>query len=791
MKGLNLKLEPKVIVTVGGLTAACFLIFLAVLTQRLEHDAVRRAGDLGTVLLETLAKTMERSMVQGDMEGIQAMVVNAGRSPLMERVGVVNAKGVVTQSSQESEIGNPSPDAAIAAIIVKVLAEREATTVVGENEYIVSAKMLVNDQACRGCHDEVPLDGPLGAIFIKRSIRDLGAEVTANLSRIRWFGIAFFLVLVGSILAVMRFQVIRKVKRLASAARRVAEGEHDVRVDFPGVDEISQLAEAFNTMVTKVHDQMERSESILRSIADPMITVDRETILTYMNRAAADLLGFEPSDAVGKLRCRDLFGQLDRDDCIVSQAIMSERVISAREDVVRDRKGRKVPVLISVAPIKDARGEVIGGIEIFRDISAEKEAKERLADETAWSRSVIQGIPDPMITLDCDRRITHINQAMAQLLGLGQDAAIGKSCAEVLGHRYCAEGCLYLSTTKSDKSSTMVVEGGMTRGGKVFDYRIGAALMKDASGKTVGFMEILTDITERNETIHRLSHILERVASASERIKRTAQEMLATSEEQKKAVSEQSASVREVSTTVEELDVTSQQTAERGDRVVDQAGKSVEIAQEGKDAVRRNIDGMNNIKVRTESVAEHILQLSDLVQQIGGIVTAVNDIADQTNLLALNASIEAARAGEHGKGFAVVAMEVKKLAEESQRSTGQIAGLINQIQDSTKTAVKAADESARQVEDGVVLINKAGDVIESVRTVIDLTADAVQQIAATAKQQSIGIQQVSFALNNINVGMKQTTISAEALRTMAENYTVLADELSSLVTQHSRQEGRR
>ena len=789
MKGFSLKLQPKVVVTVGGLTAVCFLVFLGLLGQRQESDAIRRAKDLGTVLLETLGKTMERSMVQGDMEGIQAMVVNAGRTSLMERVGVTNSKGVVTQSSQESEIGSVSPDQAIADIVTKVLSEREATAIVGDNEYIVSAKMLVNDQQCRGCHDNVSVDGALGVIFIKRSIKDLQAEVEANLARLKWFAVVFFIVLIGSIIAVMRVQVIGKVRRLAAAAGRVAEGEHDVRVDFPGDDEISQLADAFNTMVTRVHDQMGRSESILRSIGDPMITVDRDTVLTYMNRAAADLLGFEPADAVGRLRCRDLFGQVDRDDCIITQAIMGERVISGREDIVRDRKGRRVPVLISVAPIKDARGEVIGGIEIFRDISAEKEAKERLADETAWSRSVIQGIPDPMVTLDCDRRITHINQAMSALLGMTQDAAMGRPCAEVLGHRYCSEGCLYLGTAKAGRS-TMVVEGGMTRGGKASDYRIGAAIMKDASGKTVGFMEILTDITERNETIHRLSHILERVASASDRIKRTAQEMLATSEEQKKAVSEQSASVREVSTTVEELDVTSQQTAERGDRVVDQAGKSVEIAQDGKDAVRRNIDGMNSIKVRTESVAEHILQLSDLVQQIGGIVTAVNDIADQTNLLALNASIEAARAGEHGKGFAVVAMEVKKLAEESQRSTGQIAGLITQIQDSTKTAVKAADESARQVEDGVVLINRAGEVIESVRTVIDLTADAVQQIAATAKQQSIGIQQVSFALNNINVGMKQTTISAENLRTMAENYTVLADELSSLVTQHSRQEDR-
>jgi len=90
-----------------------------------------------------------------------------------------------------------------------------------------------------------------------------------------------------------------------------------------------------------------------------------------------------------------------------------------------------------------------------------------------------------------------------------------------------------------------------------------------------------------------------------------------------------------------------------------------------------------------EATNEHMVRLTDTVQQIGDVVSLIRNIAGQTNLLALNATIEAARAGEAGRGFAVVASEVKSLAVQTAKATEQIASQIEAVQNSTRVAVDA------------------------------------------------------------------------------------------------------
>jgi len=130
------------------------------------------------------------------------------------------------------------------------------------------------------------------------------------------------------------------------------------------------------------------------------------------------------------------------------------------------------------------------------------------------------------------------------------------------------------------------------------------------------------------------------------------------------------------------------------------AQHSVDISRSGEQVITDSIISMAHIKSQVNSIAENILALSERTQQIGDIITTVNDIASQSNILALNAAVEAARAGEHGLGFGVVAEEVRNLAVQSRQATAQVRSILLDIQRAINTTVMVTEEGTKVVEKG-------------------------------------------------------------------------------------------
>ncbi len=141
-------------------------------------------------------------------------------------------------------------------------------------------------------------------------------------------------------------------------------------------------------------------------------------------------------------------------------------------------------------------------------------------------------------------------------------------------------------------------------------------------------------------------------------------------------------------------------------------------------AVRGATDGMAEIRQKVQSIAENILALSEQSQQIGEIITTVNDLADQSNLLALNAAIEASRAGEQGKGFAVVAAGDPQPGRPVQGATAQVRTILSDVQRATNAAVMATEQGTKGVDTGAELIDQTGHTIDALAQASQQTAQA-------------------------------------------------------------------
>ena len=226
---------------------------------------------------------------------------------------------------------------------------------------------------------------------------------------------------------------------------------------------------------------------------------------------------------------------------------------------------------------------------------------------------------------------------------------------------------------------------------------------------------------------------------------------------------------------------------ERAEETLLNAIASTEIAKKGEEAINEAIKHLGAVTQTVSYATDSIQKLGKRSEEIGGIITVISDIAEQTNLLALNAAIEAARAGEQGKGFAVVASEVRKLAEQSKQASGQITGLINDIQAETSVTVRTMESNLLAVNEQVMIINKGGEALEEIVDKVIETEIGVEHMKNSFSNVYENSQNVQHAIQEISSIIEESAAATEEVAaTSEEQYatvaeiTASADELANI-----------
>ncbi|WP_031388597.1 methyl-accepting chemotaxis protein [Desulfonatronum thiodismutans] len=268
--------------------------------------------------------------------------------------------------------------------------------------------------------------------------------------------------------------------------------------------------------------------------------------------------------------------------------------------------------------------------------------------------------------------------------------------------------------------------------------------------------------------------VVERMTSASEELSAQVEEASRGAEEQKSRTGETATAMEEMNATVLEVAKNASQAAEASDQA---RTKAVDGAKVVSDSVK----AINTVQAQAQDMKNNLDQLGRQAEQIGRIMTVIEDIADQTNLLALNAAIEAARAGDAGRGFAVVADEVRKLAEKTMNATKEVGEAISAIQQGTQANIRGMDQSVAAIGDATKLANQSGDALREILALSEQAADQVRSIATAAEQQSATSEEINRGVEDINRISSETSEvmnqSAQAISELAQQ----AVELQKLV----------
>jgi methyl-accepting chemotaxis protein len=286
-----------------------------------------------------------------------------------------------------------------------------------------------------------------------------------------------------------------------------------------------------------------------------------------------------------------------------------------------------------------------------------------------------------------------------------------------------------------------------------------------------------------NATVATIQSVLRSVAQGAETLSAAATELSARAEQTSDNTQTQTGKINQIATAAQEMTATIGEISYNAENAAGVSRESAIAANQGGEVMKAAAATMEEIAAASGSVEEKMNSLAKRSEEIGKVVSAIQQISEQTNLLALNAAIEAARAGEHGRGFAVVAGEVRRLAERTKAATQEIAGTIGNIQKETRGTLELMAHSRGKVESGLSETEKALGSLESVIRSSQEVEKQIHLIATAATDQTSASGEIAQGACQIAQLAADNSRAAEESAMACKNLSELANDLDGIIRQ--------
>lgn len=273
------------------------------------------------------------------------------------------------------------------------------------------------------------------------------------------------------------------------------------------------------------------------------------------------------------------------------------------------------------------------------------------------------------------------------------------------------------------------------------------------------------------------------VADVSNQLELSAEQLVSDAGASERSASDLQVEVEQVAAAVNQMASTVQDVASNAQASSESTRDADRQAQAAIGVVDKTIVDIRALAEEVGRAAQVITDLEGHSREIGGVLEVIRTIAEQTNLLALNAAIEAARAGEQGRGFAVVADEVRTLASRTQKSTQEINGMIERLQNASQQAVKVMDDSRDFAERGVQQALSAGEALQSISSLVAAVSGMSLHIAEAANEQAAVTDEINRRISTVSVVAHTTVALAESTLSRGRAGGENAERLLQIVRQ--------